>query len=75
MPERYCTKCEKRTTTVYNDFMVAFCSECHTMRGERSDYTGQKQPFKCLSCGRMLEETYTGQKVCSDCEYELEDES
>lgn len=63
----YCKKCEKRTTTVYNAFMVAFCAECHTMRGDKSDYTGQKQPFKCIWCGRLLDEDYVGQVTCRDC--------
>lgn len=64
---QYCKKCEKRTATVYNGYMVAFCMECETMRGRKSDYTGKKKPFKCFHCGRLLEESYVGQVICSDC--------
>jgi hypothetical protein len=64
---RYCPKCEKKTGTIFNDFMVMFCLECKTMRGDKSHYTREKQPFKCLHCGRLLEENFVGQKICSDC--------
>jgi hypothetical protein len=65
---RFCKKCQKQTHTVFNDFMVSFCYECHTLRGDESDYSGQKQPFKCGFCGRMMDESYVGQSICSDCE-------
>lgn len=62
---RYCTTCEKRTDSVYNDFMVEFCADCHTLR----DYplSGELRAFQCIHCGRMLDEVYVGQSVCLDC--------
>lgn len=68
MPEEYCSKCQEKTITVFNDFMVPFCWQCKTVRRSASYHTGRKQPFKCNDCGRMMDEDYVGQTVCSDCE-------
>lgn len=59
----YCKKCKKLTEDDYNDFMVAFCNECHTRRPHKSEL----QPFKCLVCGSMQDERYSNQVVCDDC--------
>ena len=64
---RYCSKCQTKTETIYNEFMVAFCYECKHMRGRRSDYS-QSQPFTCIHCGRSMDTDYAGQSVCSDCD-------
>jgi len=68
--KQYCQKCSKHTQTIYNSFMVAFCSKCHTMRFKVSDYTGHKQPFECVGCGCFKDEDFVGQRFCSDCEGE-----
>jgi len=61
---QYCKKCEKKTETVYNDFMVAFCSECHTMRSQ--PVSRGPVAFQCIWCGRMMD-GHPGQTICSDC--------
>lgn len=65
--KRYCKRCEVRTDTVFNDFMVSFCAECHTMRGKRSDYTNRLTAFQCSGCGVKMDEQYVGQTICNNC--------
>lgn len=71
MTDDYCKQCDAKTRTVYNAFMVAFCSWCGAMKGTKSDYAGKKRDFICISCGRALAESYVGQSICSDCDKEI----
>lgn len=63
----YCSKCKKVTESVYNDWMVEFCAVCHSRR----PYMWTPQPFQCIHCGYMLDQTYPGQTVCKSCEASL----
>lgn len=69
----FCPKCNKKTPTIHNDFMVAFCYECNCRRGEKSDYTEVKRSFQCKHCGRITDESYIGQTSCLLCAIVRED--
>lgn len=64
---KFCQHCQRKTRSVFNDFMVEFCEECKIVRGERKKYTGVLMSFECAACGRMMDESYVGQTVCSQC--------
>lgn len=70
-----CPHCKKKTGTVYNDFMVAFCAKCGKMRGKKSDYTGQTRAFECCICGILTSEKYVGQTKCSICAQEIRNDA
>lgn len=63
MKQRFCKRCHKKTDTVYNDYFVAFCAECHSAH-ENCNSLGD---YVCIMCGGYFQEEYSGQTMCESC--------
>ena len=65
--DMYCNKCKRETKTLFNDFMVAFCLTCKSVK-----HTGNADTmFTCRYCGNVYDKSSPSQSMCVLCEREL----